>query len=190
MFDKFREAFLARVAEVRVGDGLEPGVTMGPLNNERRLAAVEEFVEDARGKGAAVLAGGHRLGGPGLFYAPTVLADVSLDMDVMNGEPFGPIAVLSPFSELDDAIAEMKSSLVYAHYDLLTTVTSVSQGSASRLSMAVETGMLGVNHTAIAYAETPFGGVKDSGYGSDGGTEALAGYMQPKLVTVSVGQPG
>jgi succinate-semialdehyde dehydrogenase / glutarate-semialdehyde dehydrogenase len=186
VFDKFREAFLARVAEVRVGDGLEPGVTMGPLNNERRLAAVEEFVEDARGKGAAVLAGGHRLGGPGLFYAPTVLADVSLDMDVMNGEPFGPIAVLSPFSELDDAIAEANrlpfGLAAYAFTDSAATI--------ARLSTAVETGMLGVNHTAIAYAETPFGGVKDSGYGSDGGTEALAGYMQPKLVTVSVGQPG
>jgi succinate-semialdehyde dehydrogenase/glutarate-semialdehyde dehydrogenase len=183
VLEKFQAAFLARVAQVKVGDGLEAGVTMGPLNNERRLAAVEAYVEDARSKGATILMGGHRIGDAGLFYAPTVLTDVTPAMDVMTGEPFGPIALLLPCRSLDEAIAEGNrlpfGLAAYAFTDSAATIT--------RLTAEVETGMLGVNHTAISFAETPFGGVKDSGYGSDGGSEALSGYLQPKLVTVSAG---
>jgi succinate-semialdehyde dehydrogenase/glutarate-semialdehyde dehydrogenase len=181
VFKQFHDAFLERVARIRVGNGLTDGMTMGPLNNERRLAAVEAFVEDARAKGATVLAGGHRIGGKGLFYAPTVLTRVTLEMDVLRDEPFGPVALLQPFSTLDEAITEANrlpfGLAAYAFTDSAATI--------ARLSASVEVGMLGVNHTAIAYAETPFGGVRDSGYGSDGGAEGLHGYLQPKLVTVS-----
>jgi succinate-semialdehyde dehydrogenase/glutarate-semialdehyde dehydrogenase len=128
-----------------------------------------------------VLAGGHRIGGKGLFYAPTVLTRVTLEMDVMRDEPFGPIALLQPFSALDEAVTEANrlpfGLAAYAFTDSAATI--------ARLTTSVEVGMLGINHTAIAYAETPFGGVRDSGYGSDGGAEALHGYLQPKLVTVS-----
>jgi succinate-semialdehyde dehydrogenase/glutarate-semialdehyde dehydrogenase len=181
--EKFQTAFLARVARVKVGNGLEAGVTMGPLNNERRLAAVRAYVEDARSMGATILAGGHRIGETGLFYAPTVLTDLTPDMDVMTGEPFGPIALLVPYRTLDEAITEANrlpfGLAAYAFTDSAATIT--------RLTAEIETGMLGVNHTAISFAETPFGGVKDSGYGSDGGAEALSGYLQPKLVTVAAG---
>jgi succinate-semialdehyde dehydrogenase/glutarate-semialdehyde dehydrogenase len=185
VFDKFRDAFLARVAQIRVGDGLADGVTMGPLNNERRLGAVEACVDDARDAGATVLTGGHRLEGDGLFYAPTVLTDLTLDMSVMWDEPFGPIALLVPYRALDDAITEANR----LPFGLAAYAFTDSAAAISRLSRSIEAGMLAVNDTAIAYAETPFGGVKDSGYGSDGGAEALRGYLQPKLVTVTAGRP-
>jgi succinate-semialdehyde dehydrogenase / glutarate-semialdehyde dehydrogenase len=182
VFDKFRTAFLARVAEVKTGDGLDPATVMGPLNNERRLTGIEAFVEDARAKGANVLVGGKRLGDDGLFYAPTVIEDLTLSMRIMQEEPFGPVAALIPFSGLDEAIAEANR----LPYGLAAYAFTDSAASIAAISQRVETGMLGVNHLAISFAETPFGGVKDSGYGSDGGLEALRGYLQPQLVTVAV----
>ncbi|HWD03952.1 MAG TPA: NAD-dependent succinate-semialdehyde dehydrogenase [Amycolatopsis sp.] len=179
---KFQAAFLDRVSQIRVGNGLTEGVTMGPLNNERRLAAVAEYVEDARARGATVLTGGHRIGEQGLFYAPTVLTDVPASARALSEEPFGPIALLAPFSDLDGAIAEANR----LSFGLAAYAFTDSAATIARLSAEVETGMLGINHTAISYAETPFGGVKDSGYGSDGGGEALLGYLQPKLVTMAV----
>lgn len=181
--DQFTDRFLGHVAAIRVGDGLAPGTTMGPLNNERRLSAMQALIADAVDKGADILAGGHRIGNAGLFFAPTVVSRVSLEMDLMNQEPFGPVAILHRFKNLDAAIAEANR----LPFGLAAYAFTDSASEIARVTAGVETGMLGVNHTAIAFAETPFGGVKDSGYGSDGGVEALQAYLQPQLVTIASG---
>jgi succinate-semialdehyde dehydrogenase/glutarate-semialdehyde dehydrogenase len=181
VFDEFVSEFLSRTSQIVVGDGLAESTTMGPLNNERRLLAMESIVSDARAKGATVLTGGERIGERGLYFAPTVITDVSDEMDLMREEPFGPIAILIRYAELSDAIAEANR----LPYGLAAYAFSDSAAEIAHITEGVETGMLGVNHTAIAYAETPFGGVQDSGYGSDGGREALHGYLQPELVTIA-----
>lgn len=179
--DRFTETFLNCARAIKVGNGLDEDVTMGPLNNERRLMAMQAMVADATAKGAELLTGGDRIGNAGLFFEPTVVTNVNLDMDIMNSEPFGPIAILKPFNELAEAIAESnRLPFGLAAYAFTESAIEISQ-----ISRGVETGMLGINHTAIAFAETPFGGVKDSGYGSDGGSEALQAYLQPQLVTIA-----
>jgi len=181
VYKAFTAAFLEQVKTVTVGDGLEPDTKMGPLNNERRLAAMQRLVADAREQGATILAGGERLDEPGFFFQPTVIADLNRNSALMNEEPFGPIAILLAYRDLDDAIAESNR----LPYGLAAYAFSDSAKDISRITAGIETGMLGINHMAIAYAETPFGGVKDSGYGSDGGLEALRGYLQPELVTMA-----
>jgi len=178
---RFTDRFLEHVAAIKVGDGLDPGTTMGPLNNERRLGAMQALIADAVEKGADILAGGHRIGNAGLFFEPTVVSEMTLEMDLMNQEPFGPIAILHPFADLDDAIGEANR----LPFGLAAYAFTDSAAEIARITAGVETGMLGINHTAIAFAETPFGGVKDSGYGSDGGLEALQAYLQPQLVTIA-----
>jgi succinate-semialdehyde dehydrogenase / glutarate-semialdehyde dehydrogenase len=181
VYDEFTAAFLEQVKSIKVGDGLAPDTKMGPLNNERRLAAMQRLVTDASEQGATILAGGERLDEPGFFFQPTVIADLSRNSALMNEEPFGPIAILLSYRDLDEAIAESNR----LPFGLAAYAFSDSAKDISRITAGVETGMLGINHTAIAYAETPFGGVKDSGYGSDGGLEALRGYLQPELVTIA-----
>jgi succinate-semialdehyde dehydrogenase/glutarate-semialdehyde dehydrogenase len=181
VYDSFTSAFLDQVKSVKVGDGLEPDTRMGPLNNERRLAAMQRLVTDAREHGATILAGGERLNKPGFFFEPTVIADLDRESALMNEEPFGPIALLRPYRDLHEAIAESNR----LPFGLAAYAFSDSAKDISRITAGIQTGMLGINHTAIAYAETPFGGVKDSGYGSDGGLEALRGYLQPELVTIA-----
>jgi succinate-semialdehyde dehydrogenase / glutarate-semialdehyde dehydrogenase len=181
VYDAFTAVFLEQVKSVKVGDGLAPDTKMGPLNNERRLAAMQRLVADAREHGATVLAGGERTHESGFFFQPTVIANPGRNSALMNEEPFGPIAILLPYHDLDEAIAEANR----LPFGLAAYAFSDSARDIARITAGVETGMLGINHTAIAYAETPFGGVKDSGYGSDGGLEALRGYLQPELVTIA-----
>lgn len=179
--DLFVSQFLEHVRQIRVGDGLESGVTMGPLANPRRLAAMQELVADAREQGARLLAGGERCDARGNFFAPTVLTDVPLAARAMSEEPFGPLALFSRFTDLDAAIAEANR----LPYGLAAYVYTGSIARAAHAAQAIESGMVSVNHQGLGLIETPFGGVKDSGYGSEGGTEAMEAYLVTKFVTTA-----
>ena len=179
VYDHFVERFTEQAEAVKVGHGLEPDTRMGPLITQRRLAAVEDLIADARQRGASVATGGQRIANTGNFLAPTVLTGVDASMRAMNEEPFGPIALMQPFDDLDDAVAEAnRLAFGLAAYGFARAAKSVA-----RLSSEVETGMMTVNHIGLALPETPFGGVKDSGYGSEGGIEGMEPYYTTKFVT-------
>ncbi|MGH7058332.1 MAG: aldehyde dehydrogenase family protein, partial [Acetobacteraceae bacterium] len=163
----------------KVGDGLESGTTMGPLANTRRIAAMDSLLGDARKNGAKVHTGGNRIGNKGNFYEPTVLTDVPREARIMNDEPFGPVAIISPFRGIDDAVAEANR----LPYGLASYAFTSSTRTATAIAGAVEAGMMTINHIGLALPEVPFGGVKDSGYGSEGGLEAIESYLNTKFVT-------
>jgi succinate-semialdehyde dehydrogenase/glutarate-semialdehyde dehydrogenase len=140
---------------------------------------MDRLIGDAVSKGGRLLTGGKRIGNEGYFFEPTVLADVPVDAAIMNEEPFGPVAVINRFNALDEAVAEANR----LPFGLAAYAFTRSQVSASRLSAEIETGMLSINDYGLAYAEVPFNGVKDSGYGSEGGTEALETYQNVKFVS-------
>lgn len=181
--DKVYKSFVAQFSEkaaaLKVGDGLEEGVQMGPLANRRRVEAVEEFVSDAVDHGAGLATGGERIGNQGYFYAPTVLDDVPDDARIMNEEPFGPLAPMQPFSSFDD-VMEKANGLPFG---LAAYAFTNSTERANAVSSALESGLVGVNHCAISFAETPFGGVKESGHGAEGGIEGLEAYLTTKFIT-------
>lgn len=181
-----RERFVAGFAEavraLRVGPGLEPGTTMGPLANPRRLAAMQALTADALDRGATLVAGGERIGRSGHFFAPTLLDDVPRDARVFNDEPFGPIAAVQGFDALDDAIAEANR----LPYGLAAYAFTGSLRTAHALTQRLEAGLLWINQPSPAWPELPFGGVKDSGHGSEGGPEALEGYLHTKSVSTLV----
>jgi succinate-semialdehyde dehydrogenase / glutarate-semialdehyde dehydrogenase len=164
---------------LKVGNGLDQSTQMGPLANARRIDAMETLVADAKAKGARVLAGGHRLGNRGYFFPLTVLADLPDDARAMNEEPFGPLALVNPVKTLDEAI-EKANSLPYG---LAGYAFTRSAANADRLADGIEVGNLSINHFVASVAETPFGGVKDSGYGREGGTEGLQCYTITKNVS-------
>jgi succinate-semialdehyde dehydrogenase/glutarate-semialdehyde dehydrogenase len=178
--DEFAAALAQQARGLKVGDGLEEGTQMGPLANPRRLTAMAEFTQDAVKRGATVLAGGERIGEAGNFWQPTVLADVPLDAKVFNDEPFGPLAAIRSFDTLEEAIAEANR----LPYGLAGYAFTRSLKNADLLSRKVEVGMLWINMPAMPSAEMPFGGVKDSGYGSEGGPEALEAYLNVRSVAV------
>jgi succinate-semialdehyde dehydrogenase/glutarate-semialdehyde dehydrogenase len=182
-YEPFMEKFLANVANINVGNGLEDGVTMGPLIGQKRRAAVESIVEDALGKGARLETGGHRIGNQGYFYAPTILSDVKLGMRALNEEPFGPIALVSRFKDLDEALAEANR----LPFGLGSYAWTSSAATANILARKVQAGMLSINHIGLGLPETPYGGVKDSGYGYEGGSEALEAYLNTRFVTHDTG---
>jgi len=174
--DEFVEAFVNAAESVKVGDGLEDGVRMGPLANERRLAAVEALVADAVERGAKVACGGARLDREGWFYPPTVLTEVPLDARVMREEPFGPIAPVISFGEVGEAL-EIANALPYG---LAAYGFTESAATAARLKRGLEAGILSINHCAGSVPEAPSGGVKESGYGREGGSEGLDAYLVTK----------
>ena len=175
-------AALARHAQsLKVGDGLAEGTQMGPLANPRRIVAMTGMLEDAVQRGATVATGGARLGEAGNFFAPTVLTDVPLDARVFNDEPFGPVAAIRAFNTLDEAIAEANR----LPYGLAAYAFTRSLKNAHLLSQRVEAGMLWINQPALPLPEMPFGGVKDSGYGSEGGPEALEAYLNSRAVSIA-----
>ncbi|CAM4025722.1 NAD-dependent succinate-semialdehyde dehydrogenase [Bordetella muralis] len=176
----FEKAFVAHAEKLKLGDGLTEGTTLGPLANDRRLAAMDKIVSNAREKGARVATGGERVGTAGNFFAPTILSDVPLDADVFNEEPFGPIAAIRSFETLDEAIREANR----LPYGLAAYAYTRSFKSVTELSRRLEVGMVWINQAASPSAELPFGGVKDSGYGSEGGPEALEAYLVTKAVSV------
>jgi len=177
---EFAASLAKHAAGLKVGDGLAEGTQMGPLANPRRLTAMTEIMEDAVERGVTVAAGGERIGSTGNFFAPTVLDDVPLEAKVFNEEPFGPVAAIRGFESLDEAIAEANR----LSYGLAGYAFTRSLKNAHRLAQRVEVGMLYVNQPATPSAEVPFGGIKDSGYGTEGGPEALEAYLNTRAVTI------
>ncbi|HUB13149.1 MAG TPA: NAD-dependent succinate-semialdehyde dehydrogenase [Acetobacteraceae bacterium] len=179
VYDQFVSGFVQHSQAMKVGDGLEAGTQMGPMANPRRIAAMETFIADAAQHGATVQTGGHRIGNKGNFFEPTVITDVPKDARIMNEEPFGPVAVISPFSSFDEVVAEANR----LPYGLASYAYTRSAKTANAIAAAVESGMISINHHGLALPEVPFGGVKDSGYGSEGGLEAIENYLVTKFVT-------
>jgi succinate-semialdehyde dehydrogenase/glutarate-semialdehyde dehydrogenase len=179
VYDNFVGRFIDIAKKVKVGDGLDPTSRMGPLANARRVNAIEAFVADAQEKGAKVEAGGNRIGNQGNFYEPTVLTDVPDNARIMNEEPFGPVAVMLRFKETDDVL-ERANKLPFG---LASYAFTKNAKTAGKVADALESGMVTINHFGIALPETPFGGVKDSGFGHEGGSEGLQVYMQTKFVS-------
>ncbi|SFQ05087.1 NAD-dependent succinate-semialdehyde dehydrogenase [Variovorax sp. 770b2] len=178
--NEFTQAFVEHTKGISVGDGLAVDTQMGPLANERRLTAMAHFTKDALARGATLELGGRRIGEVGNFYAPTVLGNVSLDAEVFSNEPFGPVAAIRGFDDLDEAIAEANR----LPYGLASFGYTRSIRNAHRLGNELEVGMLWINQPALAVPEMPFGGVKDSGYGSEGGPEAMESYLVSKSVSI------
>ncbi len=177
---EFAKAMVDHAKGLKVGDGMTEGTAMGPLANPRRLKAMAEFTADAVKQGAELLAGGERIGDTGNFFQPTVLANVPQGARVFNEEPFGPMAAIQSFGKLEDAIAESNR----LPYGLAGYAFTRSLKNADLLARRVEVGMLWINMPAMPSAEMPFGGVKDSGYGSEGGPEAVEAYLNARAVSV------
>lgn len=177
--DDFTGRFVAGALAIRVGNGLEPGTDMGPLANDRRIPALEAMINDATMRGARLVTGGRRIGNEGWFFEPTVLADVPADARIMNDEPFGPVAIINRFASLDDAIDEANR----LPFGLAAFGFTRSSAVADRLGNDVVAGMMSINHYGLALPEIPFGGTRDSGYGTEGGSEALEAYLDTRLVT-------
>ena len=182
IYEEYLDVFTERAAATVVGDGMEPGIEMGPLANDRRLAALTDFVADARNKGAVVTTGGSRIGTSGYFFEPTVLADVPDDAKVMREEPFGPLAIVNRVGSLDEAIECANS----APFGLAAYGFTNRADYVDRMVERVETGNLSINTLEASVPETPFGGVKSSGYGREGGVEGLHNYMVVKNVSHSI----
>ncbi|MGW0654988.1 NAD-dependent succinate-semialdehyde dehydrogenase [Streptomyces umbrinus] len=179
LVEDFTAEFAKAAEAVVVGDGLAEGTTMGPLANERRLKAMERLTADAVAHGAKILTGGERLERAGYFFAPTVLTDVPADAELMHEEPFGPLAPIVPFTDLDEALATANG----LPYGLAAYGFTQSAATAERLSAGLEAGILSINHCGGSVHEAPSGGVKDSGYGREGGPEALDAYLITKRVS-------
>jgi succinate-semialdehyde dehydrogenase/glutarate-semialdehyde dehydrogenase len=179
VYDAFVEKFIKTSKHVQMGDGLAKGTTMGPLAHDRRVAAMEGFVSDAVEHGASVEIGGGRGEGKGYFWQPTVLTHTGNDSRVMNEEPFGPVSVMIPFDDFEDAVKEANR----LPYGLAAYAYTKSARTANMIGAAVESGMVSINHHGLALPEVPFGGVKDSGYGSEGGMEAIEAYLNSKFIS-------
>lgn len=178
-YGDFVEGFAAATEAVKVGAGFEDGVQMGPLANVRRLEAMEALTADAVDRGAKLRCGGRRIGNEGYFFAPTVLEDVADDSRLLIDEPFGPIAPVASFLSLDDAI-EKANSLPFG---LAAFAFTRSFATAEKLNTELQSGMISINHFGIAAPETPFGGMKESGYGSEGGVEGMEAFMTTKFTS-------
>src|SRR3954451_8724170 len=178
-YSKFVARFTEYAKNLKVGDGLEKGNTMGPLANPRRLDAMESFVNDAKSHGGKVVAGGSRSGNQGFFFQPTVITEVPDDAKIMREEPFGPVAPVVPFKTFDEVV-ERANSLPFG---LAAYAFTSSGATATAIGDALQSGMVGINSVAISTPETPFGGVKESGYGSEGGIEGLQAYLNTKFIS-------
>jgi succinate-semialdehyde dehydrogenase/glutarate-semialdehyde dehydrogenase len=179
VYNQFVEKFVEHTKKLKVGNGLEQGVNMGALANPRRSQAMQANMEDATKHGGKVRTGGHRIGDKGNFYEPTVVTELPNDARAMNEEPFGPMAIINPFKTFEDAVTEANR----LPFGLAAYAWTNSAKTANAIATEVETGMMTINHLGLAIPEVPFGGVKDSGYGSEGGSEAIEPYLQPKFVS-------
>ncbi|KRB51494.1 NAD-dependent succinate-semialdehyde dehydrogenase [Rhizobium sp. Root708] len=177
--DRFLARFAEKVAATKVGNGFDEGVQMGPLCHGRRVTSMEDFVRDAREQGAEIVTGGERIGNAGFFYAPTVVAGGTDALKLMKDEPFGPIAAVTPFIDFEEVIRRANS----LPFGLASYVFTGSSSRAQHAAQALAAGMVSINHFGLALPETPFGGINDSGYGSEGGTETFDGYLNTKFVT-------
>ncbi|AMY68610.1 NAD-dependent succinate-semialdehyde dehydrogenase [Frigidibacter mobilis] len=177
--DRFIDGFTEAAKAVKVGAGTEADTVMGPLANDRRIPALQALVDDAVDHGGRLTTGGRRIGNKGWFFEPTVLADVPLSARIMNEEPFGPVAVINRFASLGDAIAEANR----LPFGLAAYAWTGSAAAAGRIAAEVEAGMTTINHLGLALPEVPFGGIKDSGYGTEGGSEAIEAYLDTRFIT-------
>lgn len=179
VFNEFVDQFVMHAEKLKVGNGMEAGINMGPLANPRRMSAMQNLVADAAQQNAKLKTGGKALGTAGNFWAPTVLTELPLSARAMSEEPFGPMALINPFKTFDDAVQEANR----LPFGLAAYAWTRSARTAQQIAASVQTGMITINHLGLGMPETPFGGVKDSGYGSEGGTEALEAYLNPKFVS-------
>jgi succinate-semialdehyde dehydrogenase/glutarate-semialdehyde dehydrogenase len=179
LYDEFVDGFVQYSKGLKVGDGMDPQTKMGPLAHARRIEAMEGFVADAEAKGVEIRTGGKRIGNQGFFFEPTVLTNVPRDARIMNEEPFGPLAAINAFSDDEEAFEEANR----LPYGLAAYAYTRSAETQTKLAARVESGMISINHHGLALPEVPFGGVKDSGYGSEGGAEAIEAYLNTKFVT-------
>lgn len=178
VFSEFTQKFVSHANDVKVGDGMQPDTQMGPLANTRRVDAVDNLVADATNRGAQILAGGKRIGNRGYFFEPTVLESVSTDSRIMQDEPFGPVAIMMPFEDADEAINRANDT----GFGLAAYAFTSSSKNVALVEERLKAGVMGINSMTIGLAETPFGGVDDSGYGREGGSEGLAEYLHTKYV--------
>lgn len=179
VFDRFVEGFVQAAGEVVIGNGLDDGSTMGPLANVRRVEAMESLIADAVEQGAQLRHGGKRTGNAGNFFEPTVLTEVPVSARAMNEEPFGPVALINRVGDLTEALAEANR----LDYGLAAYGFTRSAENAARMSAGIESGMVSINHYGLALPEVPFGGINESGNGTEGGADALEGYLNTKFVT-------
>lgn len=179
VYDRFVDRFIARTRDIRVGPGLDPDTAMGPLAHERRVAEMTAFIDDARSHSAEIAVGGARMGERGNFFAPTVVLDPPANSRLMTHEPFGPIAGMVRYDDLDEAIARANS----LPYGLASYAFTTSSRHSHAIATGLEAGMVNINHFGMAPSEIPFGGVKDSGFGTEGGSETFDGYLVTKFVT-------
>jgi succinate-semialdehyde dehydrogenase / glutarate-semialdehyde dehydrogenase len=179
VYDRFAAKFIETISAVNVGDGLDKATQMGPLAHARRVDVMEAFMEDARGHGGEVVVGGTRRQGAGFFFPPTVITGLPDTAKLMTEEPFGPIAPLTRFTDREEAIRRANS----LPFGLSAYVFTESLKTATYAANEIQSGMVNINHFGSALSETPFGGVKESGIGSEGGTETFDGYLVTKFVT-------
>ena len=177
--DTFVEAVLDEANKIKVGNGLDEGINMGPLIAERRIAVMDEFVKDAVDTGAELHTGGHRLNREGSFYAPTILSNVSDNAKLMNDEPFGPVLPIDSFNSLDEVI-ERANRL---EFGLASYAFTNDSKIVSALQEDIQSGLLAINSMVVSTPETPFGGIKHSGYGSEGGVEGLEAFLVTRFLT-------
>ena len=179
VYSRFLARFTEYAKSLKLGDGLEKGVGMGPLANARRIDAMNSFVNDAKARGGKIATGGQRRGNQGYFYEPTVITDVPDNSKIMTQEPFGPLAPVVTFKTFDEVV-ERANSLPYG---LAAYAFTGSAQTANMIGDALQSGMVGVNSINVSTPETPFGGVKESGYGSEGGLEGLQAYLNTKFIS-------
>ena len=179
VYDKFVSKFTDIAKNKKVGDGMDPDSEMGPLANPRRIDAMEKLIADAQEHGGKVATGGSRIGNQGNFFEPTVLENVPNSARIMNEEPFGPVAVMLRFKDEDEMLQEANR----LPFGLASYAFTHDAKRVTKIADAIEAGMLSVNHHGIALPETPFGGIKDSGFGHEGGIEGLQAYMTAKMVS-------
>ncbi len=179
VYEPFVDKFVAAAKGLKIGNGLDKDTRMGPLANPRRVDAMEAFVADAVQRGANVRTGGKRIGNEGFFFEPTVLTDVPRDARIMNEEPFGPVAPITRFASYEEVVTEANR----LPYGLAAYAYTRSTKTMAAIGADIESGMVSINHHGLALPEVPFGGIKDSGYGSEGGLEAIEGYLNTKFVT-------
>jgi succinate-semialdehyde dehydrogenase / glutarate-semialdehyde dehydrogenase len=177
-YNKFAARFTEKAKGLKLGDGLDKDTRMGPLANARRLDAMNAIVADCQSRGGKLATGGKRHGNQGYFFEPTVVTDLPDDSKIMTQEPFGPVAPIIPFKTFDEVVARANS----LPFGLAAYAFTNNAKQAAAIGDALEAGMVGVNTYAISMAETPFGGIKESGYGHEGSIEGLEAYMTKKYI--------
>jgi succinate-semialdehyde dehydrogenase/glutarate-semialdehyde dehydrogenase len=179
LYESFVDRFVAAAKAIKIGNGQDAATEMGPLANARRIPALEGMIQDAVKRGAELRTGGNRIGNRGYFFEPTVLTGTPKEARAMNEEPFGPLALISRFSTFDEVVEEANR----LPFGLASYAFTSSTKTATAIGSAVEAGMMSINSFGLALPEVPFGGMKDSGYGSEGGTEAMEAYFNTKFIS-------